>query len=118
MDYRTYRLDKRAQSRTGRETAKVKDHIRHLEVSLRDHTFDGHDPMLVFSFLADLVEECNTLQISEAQAYLELPYLLKGTAKEQFKAVRSLAQKERGRGQLLARVCAVSAPNVREVASH
>ena len=72
----------------------MRDHIRRLEVSLRDHTFDGHDPMMVFSFLADLVEECNTLQSSEAQAYLALPYLLKGTAKEQFKAVRSLTHND------------------------
>lgn len=47
VSYRFYRLRNHDQSRNGRETGKIKDHINRLELTMRDLTFDGTDP---FSF--------------------------------------------------------------------
>lgn len=84
------------QTRTGRETAKVRDHVKRLELTLRDQKFDGEDTIKVLAFLAEFVRECNTLSISEGQAYVALPYLLKGSAKEQFLAARTIDEEDDG----------------------
>lgn len=51
------------------------------------YIFSMDYPIQVFKFL----EECDTLEISEAQDFLELPLLLKLTAREQYKSVQSVA---------------------------
>ena len=96
VDYRTYRLQDTAQSRRGRETGKTRDHVKRLELSFKDSTFNGTDPVTVLSFLADVVIECDILEMSEAQAYLALPFLLTGSAKVQFRAARSVGRSTEG----------------------
>lgn len=83
ISYRTYRLKERTNKRTGKDTAKVRHHMKMLEIEMNDQLFIGEDPVQVFNFLADLTEECYNLDKSEAQAFLALPYLLKLTSKEQ-----------------------------------
>ena len=88
LSYRYYRLNRLSSRRTGRETGKTRDHIRRMEITLRDHSFSGEDPIKVLEFLAAFRDEANTLEMTEAQAYVVLPYLLRGPAKEQFVAVK------------------------------
>ena len=88
LSYRYYRLLKTTSKRTGRETAKTRDHIKRMEITLKDYSFDGQDPIKVLEFLSKFCDEADTLEMTEAQAYVVLPYLLKGSAKEQFNAVK------------------------------
>ena len=88
LSYRYYRLQKTDSSRTGRQTGKTRDHIRRMEITLKDYMFGGDDPIKVLEFLSKYCEEADTLEMTEAQAYVVLPYLLKGSAKEQFNAVK------------------------------
>ena len=60
--------------------------IRNLELTLKERKFDGTDPILVFDFLARFAEECDTLKMSEGQAFVALPHFLKGRAETQYRA--------------------------------
>lgn len=95
-DYRYYRLRIRKTKRSGRETGKVKDHIRRLRVGLDELTFDGKDPILIFEFLSRFVVEANTLRISEAQAFVALPHFLRKLALEQYRAVSGSLNADEG----------------------
>lgn len=88
MIYRTYRLKKRTHKRTVKETAKVRDHIKRIDISIMYHLFTGDDPSLFFTFLAELTKECDSIDISEVNYFLSVPYLLNSTAKYQYKSVR------------------------------
>ena len=59
-----------------------------MEITLKDYSFDGSDAIKVLEFLAKFCDKADTLEMTEAQAYVVLPYLLKGSAKEQFDAVK------------------------------
>lgn len=80
--------------RTGNETGKGHDHVKSLELTLHDQKFDGNDPIKVLKILTELTRECNTLQITEVQAHIPFPYLLKVTARETFVASRTLYVKD------------------------
>lgn len=88
LSYRTYRLRNTSHRRKSKETGKVKDQIRRMEITLRKQMFSGTDGILVLNFLACFVREANILEMSEAQAYLALPQFLQGFALSQFEAVR------------------------------
>ena len=60
--------------------------IKILDVTLRERKFYGTYPILVFYFAARFVEECNKLKMSERQALVALPDLLKGRAETQCRA--------------------------------
>lgn len=62
-----------------------------LKLALRDHIFSPKDPILIRSFLPEFVSEYDTLELSERQAFSALPQCLRGSAKEQFEAVRTIA---------------------------
>ena len=89
LSCRTYRLGDLSDQRTPRGTSKIKDHIKGLELTMRGHTFDGEDPIHVLDFLARFVREADTLKRSEAQAYIAVPYFIRGHAEQQFNTVRS-----------------------------
>ena len=74
VSYRHYRLKFTDQERTGRETSKVKDHVRRLELTLKDEAFDGSDPIRVLFFLNAFVTEADVMEMTEAQAFIALPY--------------------------------------------
>ena len=88
LSYRYYRLERTEAERTGRETAKTRDHIKRMEITMKEAMFSGEDPILVLEFLAKYCKEADLLEMTEAQAYVVLPYLLKGSAKEQFNAIQ------------------------------
>ena len=88
MSYRYYRLHLTAHSRSGRDTGKARDHIKRMQLTIK-HPFDGSDPVRIFEFLTRFVLEADTLQMTEAQAFLALPYFLNGTAETQFRAAQN-----------------------------
>ena len=96
LDYRYYRLKKTKARRTGFETGKIKDQIRRMAYSLEEHLFTGEKPILILDFLARFCDEADTLEMSEAQAYVALPYFLKSTAKDAFKATKNTSRGEDG----------------------
>ena len=67
-----------------------------MEYSLKEFRFNGQDPIRVLSFLAKFVEEAELLHMTEAQAFLALPKLLLGFAKEQYDSVRGSADASEG----------------------
>ncbi len=52
--------------------------IKRLDFTLSKHVFDSSDPISVLTFLTRFVRDANILEISKAQAYLALPYFLRG----------------------------------------
>ena len=81
LDYRYYRLKRQTSKRTGRKTGKVRDQIKRMAYSLEEYRFTGEDPIMVFDFLARFCDEADTLEMSEAQAYVALPYFFRAEAK-------------------------------------
>lgn len=77
LSYRFYRLRNRDQARHGRDTGKIKDHIKLLELAMRDLAFDGADPVFILDFLNWFTKKCDTLKISEVHALIAIQYLLK-----------------------------------------
>lgn len=96
VDYRYYRLQRRSSSRSGRETGKVKDHVRRMATAASDLRFDGSDPISVLEFLARFVEEADILEMKESQALLALSYFLRKDALAQFRAAQSSSPEEGG----------------------
>ncbi len=89
MNYRYYRLKLVRNSRSANHTLELRKHLKSLEITFKNDQFTGEDPVLILSFLQRLVEEADTLGMTEGQAYIALPYVLKGTAQEQFRSSRS-----------------------------
>jgi len=86
MSYRYYRLSHTSQRRSFTSTTRLHKMIKNLELTLKERKFDGSDPILVFDFLGRLTEECDTLKMSEGQAFIALPHFLKGRAETQYRA--------------------------------
>lgn len=57
-------------------TAEVRVHIKIINLTMKSHNFDDTDVIRVFDFLAHFVIETDKLNISEGQAFIELPTLL------------------------------------------
>ena len=51
--------------------------------------FTGTDPIQIFDFLTRFVEECDTLYMSEAQAFMALPRFLKSVAQAQYREMQN-----------------------------
>lgn len=89
LSFRFYRLHRTDERRGSRETGMVRLLIKRLEIYLKEHAFSGKDPILVFDTLTRFVEEADTLGMTEAQAYLCLPYFLTDQASRQYRAARN-----------------------------
>lgn len=96
LSYRFYRLFNRAHNRTGHETGKIKDHIKRLELTIRDMAFDGSDLVLILDFLNRFTDECTTLEMSEAQAFITVQYFLKGDAAALFRSSKATSRSTDG----------------------
>ena len=59
-----------------------------MALTLRNYTFIGEGPIMVLNFLRRFCDEANTLNMSEAQAYVALSYFLRGFALDQFQTVK------------------------------
>ena len=88
LDYRYYRLERLSQRRKSKDTGRVKDQIKRMALTLRNHPFDGEYPIQVLAFLLHFVDDSNTLDMNEAQTYIAIPYFLKGFALDQYQAVK------------------------------
>lgn len=64
LNYRTFLLPLTTRKRTGNRTGKIKYHIKILDLTLRDHQFDGSDPTKVLIFLSGFSLKCDTLAIT------------------------------------------------------
>ena len=91
LSYRLYRLTNTKSSRNGRETAKVKDHLVRLEITMRKCKFSPKDPVGIIGFLEKFVRECNMLEMTEAQALLAVTEFLSGTARSGLESARDQA---------------------------
>ena len=89
MSYRYYRLRKTTHTRDHARTTQLHKLLKNLDLSFRESKFSGQDPILIFNFLTRMVEECDTLGMSEAQAFMALPHLLSDNARTQFRAMQS-----------------------------
>ncbi|CAN8070210.1 unnamed protein product [Agarophyton chilense] len=65
---------------------------------LEDSSLDStpRDPILVLHFLARFVAEADILGMNEGQAYIALPYLLRGLAEDQYHSVRGTSRASEG----------------------
>ena len=92
MNYRYYRL-KDGRSKRSHATSQATRHfIKSMDLTFKEHRFDGSDPILVFDFLTRFVEEADILTLNEGQAFLILPHYLSGSASTQFRAMRNGAR--------------------------
>ena len=62
--------------------------MKRMEYTLKEYSFNGTDPIRVLAFLAKFVEEAEILRMSEGQAFMALPKLLTGFAKDQYDSFR------------------------------
>ena len=92
MSYRYYRLTRYRGGRDSASTGELRRHIKSLELTMKDYRFSGEDPILIFDFLSRMVEECDILGLTEAQAYVVLPQFLTGKAAKQFRSTRNGAR--------------------------
>ena len=90
LDYRYYRLAKRQQTREGQATRKAKRHISKLELIFKGRKFDGTDKIKVLAFLAKFAVEADLLRMTEGQAVLAIPEMLRGQASVRYEAANSV----------------------------
>ena len=95
LNYRHYRLEKRSR-RSSRHTAKARHQVKNMELTLIPHRFIGEDPILTLEFLRRFFGEAEQLSMSEYQAYIALPFFLKGQAKSHYKAVMDTTSEDEG----------------------
>ncbi|CAN8065807.1 unnamed protein product [Agarophyton chilense] len=88
LSYRYYRLEHSSLDRTPCGAGRVKDCIKRMQLSLCNQLFSGEDPRLALDFLARFVAEADILGMNEGQAYIALPYFLRGLAEDQYHSVR------------------------------
>lgn len=65
FNYRKYLLKRKAQIRACKEDSKIKDHIKMLDLTLRNKKFYGKDPETVLRILSEIVHVRDTLTVTE-----------------------------------------------------
>lgn len=75
----------RTDTRSSRETAEITAHIKNLNLTLKNNTFDGKDPIHVFAFFAHFLNEADMRNMSEAHEFIALPTFLEEPAEKQFR---------------------------------
>lgn len=76
--------------------AKVRLHIKNLNLILNDHTFDSTDGIHALDFLAIFLNNANILNRSETDAFIAFPSLPSKPTKTQFCTNLSEASREGG----------------------
>lgn len=74
--YRYYRLGDVNQGVSAAEMIKVRTHIKRLDIMLKEHNFDGTDPIMVFQFLIHIITEDDKMSMFEGLENLALPTYL------------------------------------------
>ena len=95
LNYRHYRL-KRTSRRRSKDTAKARHQVKNMGLTLLPHRFTGENPIMVLDFLRRFVSEAEQLAMSEEQAYIALPFFLKGAAKSHFESVMDTTSEGEG----------------------
>ncbi|CAN8063108.1 unnamed protein product [Agarophyton chilense] len=104
LDFRYYRLKRGGKKRSGRETAKVKDHFTRLKIGLNDLVFDGKTHILVIEFFNRFVAETDTLEMRRVTSwpvvvqYLLRNYVISNAIRQAILDLRDVTQK-RGKGE-------------------
>ena len=63
MSYCSYRLIVTTGIRFYLAKAEVRTHIKNLNLTVKEHNFDGSDPMEIFDFLTRYVNQADMLDI-------------------------------------------------------
>ena len=71
--------------RTVAETSEVRVHIRNFALMMKQHAFDGSDPMKIFEIISRFVNEADMHRMSEAQAFIALPIFMSHPAEKNFR---------------------------------
>lgn len=69
-----------------------------MELTFKDRTFSGEDPILIFDDLTRFVEEANKLDNSEGHLFVLLPHILSVSASDQYPAASDGSQSGRTSG--------------------
>lgn len=77
-------------------TSQTRARIKDMKLKMDDLLFSRSDPIFVFYLLTLLVEEFDTLEMTEAQGFLVLPKLLTGTAATKNRATRNSSRSSTG----------------------
>lgn len=94
--YRSYRLMVTRDTRSSRDTAKVRIHIKNLNHTMKSHCFDGIDKIKVFELLTIFVNEADMIYMLEAQAFIALPTFLDDPTETQFRTNFSVTSRHGG----------------------
>lgn len=90
--YLYYRMKYSVFVRKLRGMGQVKDCIRRIGLSIRNHFFTWEDLILVLDYLVSFAEEADVVGMNERQAFAALSYGLGGLAEYQFKSIRGSLQ--------------------------
>ena len=69
-------MKKTSDTRSDYDKTEVIVHLKIMNLKMSMHKFDGNDPIRVFDFLTNFVNESELLNMSEAQAFVVLPMFL------------------------------------------
>lgn len=83
--YQSNRSKKKTDSRYALETTEVRGHLKTITFTMKNHNFDGNNPIKILDFLIRLVNEADILKMSEGQAFVALPKFLDDTADQNFR---------------------------------
>ena len=89
MSYRYYLLRNMAHTREHARTTQLHKLLKFFVLSFRESKFSGQDQIQIFDFLTKMVEECETVGMIEAQAFMDLPHFLSNNAWIQYRAMQS-----------------------------
>lgn len=84
MSYRSYWLTITTERRWLWDTAEFRVHIKNLDITLKNHLFNGNDPINIFDLLTRFVNESDMLNVSQAQASIAIPTFLADPMETQF----------------------------------
>lgn len=89
LSYFYYLLSDQAQGVNAAGMVNLRTFIKSLDITVKEHHFDGTDPITLFQFLINFVTEADKRNISGAQVYLALPTYLDRRAKSQFTSMQN-----------------------------
>lgn len=67
-----------------------------LQIHMDDEKLDGTDPIFVFEFHTRMIDECDTLSMTEPQAFMFLPKFISGAASGQYRPGRNSSRSSTG----------------------
>lgn len=89
MTYRTYRLKREVAKHSDSSGTRLKRHTDQLRSFVKP-LFDSEDLIMIFAFLAVVVQRCDLMDISEREVFQVLPSLLTGNALSLFRSTSRL----------------------------